>query len=331
VAGDVLVQVHIPKCAGTSISAWLRNASASGYLAGFGAFYPDFVFSDEGLWKSGLHDPRLTAISAHSVRRFPPQIHGRPMHYFTILRRPLPHALSIIRYMIQERRAYGIPLSVGDSSREIAAWLLSRTPGAFGRENLQTNHLALYPWADATKGRCDPDESEHWSAADRAAYERERLDIAKDVLRSFLAVGTVERLTESLELLRARSAQHGIHLAPADRVPRDNVTQIPIDDIAWIESEPLGRRLLDSMAVDAELYAFAEELLAATLAGQRDRNERIGTEGAGRIDPPLGRDRATELAVADGDGGRIAARLRHQIDAGVRRIGADDDGLIAGY
>jgi hypothetical protein len=87
VTSDVLVQVHIPKCAGTSIAAWLRKASERGALAGFGAFYSDFVFSDDSLWQSGLRDPRLSAISAHNVRRFPPAINGRPMWYFTILRR----------------------------------------------------------------------------------------------------------------------------------------------------------------------------------------------------------------------------------------------------
>jgi hypothetical protein len=266
--GDVLVQVHIPKCAGTSISAWLRNASACGALAGFGAFYPDFVFTDDSLWQSGLNDPRLSAISAHNVRRFPAQIHGRSMRYFTLVRRPLPHALSILRYMLQERRAYGIPPSVGDTSRAIAAWLLSLPPGAFARENLQTNHLALYPWADATKGRCDPEFFGSWSAADQAAYERQRLDIAKDVLRSFLVVGTVERLTDSLELLRRRSAAYGLNLLPVDAVPRENVTRIPVDDISWIDHEPLGHRLIDSMAVDAELYAFADGLLDTALGSR---------------------------------------------------------------
>jgi hypothetical protein len=270
-AGDVLVQVHIPKCAGTSVSAWLRSASASGALTGFGAFYPEFDLTDDTLWQSGLQDPRLTAISAHSIRRFPPTVKGRPMHYFTIVRRPLPHALSILRYVLQERRAYGVPPTVGDTTRDIAAWLLSRPPGSFFRENLQTNHLALYPWCDATRGRCDPDRFGSWSIADQVAYERERLDIAKEALQSFLAVGTVERLTETLELLRRRSAAVGLNLLPADCVPRDNVTRLPLDDISWLDQEPLGSRLLESTEVDAQLYAFADAQLDAAVRAHATR------------------------------------------------------------
>ena len=263
---DVLVQVHIPKCAGTSVAEWLRLATFAGALTGFGAFYPDFIFSDEGLWQVGLHDPRLTALSAHNIRRFPPKIHDRRLHYFTILRRPLPHFLSIVRYMLQERTAYAVPAAVGDALYDMARWLLERPAGSGFRENSQTNHLALYPWCDATAGRCDPSRYETWSKADRSAYERERLDVAKAVLRSFLVVGTVERLHDTLEVLRVRSAQHGLQLLEVEALPWTNVTKIPIGDVSWLEHDPLGKRVVESLAVDTELYAYAERLLDEALA-----------------------------------------------------------------
>ncbi len=263
----MLVQVHIPKCAGTSVSAWLRHASEAGALAGVGAFYPDVVFTDDQLWQTGLHDPRLTAVSAHNIRRFTASIHGRRMNYFTILRRPLEHGLSILRYLLQERRAYGVPAQVGGGTRDMADWLLGRPIGAFFRENVQTNHLALYPWCDATRGRCDPVNYGRWAAADQRAYERERLDVAKDVLRSFLAVGTVERLSATLEILRVRAAERGLHLLPVDQVPRENVARVPLDDIRWIGAEPMGRRFLESLAVDAELHVFAGALLEQARSG----------------------------------------------------------------
>jgi hypothetical protein len=174
---------------------------------------------------------------------------------------PLPHFISVLRYLMQERRAYGVPEDVGPTSREMAAWLLDRPIGAFFRENVQTNHLALYPWCDATAGRCDPGRYGLWSAADQAAYERERLEIAKDVLRSFITVGTVERLPQTLEVLRRRSAAHGLNLLAVDQVPRENVTRTPIDDLSWVDRAPLGGRLFESFAVDEELYAFGEALL----------------------------------------------------------------------
>ncbi len=258
---SVLVQVHIPKCAGTSVAAWLLQASETGTLSGFGSFYSDFVFDDDSLWQAGLHDLRLSAVSAHNIRRFAPEIHGRQMLYFTILRHPLAHFLSIVRYMLQEREAFEVPPDVPDTSRAVTAWLLERPPGSLFRENTQTNHLALYPWCDATFGRCDPDHVERWAPADRAAFERERLDLAKHVLRSFVTVGAVERLTDTLTVLRRRSALHGLDLLPVEDVPHDNVTRVPLDDISWIEHEPLGRRLLESLADDWELYVYALELL----------------------------------------------------------------------
>jgi hypothetical protein len=39
------------------------------------------------------------------------------------------------------------------------------------------------------------------------------------------------------------------------------VTGGPVGDLSWIETERVGSRLRESVAVDRELYAFAEELL----------------------------------------------------------------------
>jgi len=245
-APDVLVQVHIPKCAGTSVAAWMGSAYTWGELTGFLSYYAGHHV-DDGVWPNGLRSPRLTAVSAHNIRRFPDSINGRRIHYFTILRDPLTHFLSMLRYMVQERAAFGVPPEVGNTTREVAAWLLDRPRGLPLCENTQTNHLALVAWCDATRGQL--------------AYERERLELAQDILGSFLAVGTVERLTETLELVRERSWDFGFRLLPVDRVPRINVTRVPLDDISWLDNDPVGERVRASIAVDRELYAFAERLL----------------------------------------------------------------------
>jgi hypothetical protein len=261
-APDVLVQVHIFKCAGTSVANWLRNAAVTGVISGFRPYYEDnYVYTADQLWEAGFDDPRLTAATSHGIRRFPPTIHDRRIHYFTILRRPLPHFLSVVRYMLQERVAFAIPAPIGRTSKAMTAWLLSKPVGTEFRENTQTNHLALFTWCDATGGRCDPARYGRWPAADQALYERERLGVAKDVLRSFMVAGTVERLDETLELVRARSAAFGMNLPPISDVPFANVTAVPIDDIAWIDDDPLGERLRESFAIDAELHAFADRLL----------------------------------------------------------------------
>lgn len=258
---DVLVQIHIPKCAGTSVAHWLRDAAVTGVISGFRALYPDYVYADDELQAVGFDDARLTAASTHNIRRFVPTSGGRRLHYFTLLREPRAHFLSAVRHMLLDRQAFGVPESYR-TSREVVTWLMDMPPNANlpFRENTQTNHLALYVWCDATAGRCRPECYGSWAPADVAAYLRERLDIAKDTLRSFLAFGTVERLSETLELVRRRSAAFGLQLPPVDRVPRVNVTLVPDDDISWIDAEPLCRSVLESVAVDRQLYEWAQTL-----------------------------------------------------------------------
>lgn len=265
--GDVLVQVHIPKCAGTAVAFWVWQASVDGGGGGFGRFYGNQgrVFDEDGLWEAGLKDPGLRALSSHDVRLFPAEIRGRRMRYFTILRHPLANFLSGVRYMLSDRAAFGVPPDVGGSTREIAEWLLSRPLGSPFRENSQTNHIALYEWCAGTGGRCDPALYGSWDPADQAAYERERVDLAKRLLQSFLVVGTVERLPATLGLVRSRSTAFGLRLPPPETVGRNNTTTVPLDDISWIQNHPVGRRLLDAVAADWELYRFGGQLLDEAL------------------------------------------------------------------
>ena len=149
------------------------------------------------------------------------------------------------------------------------------------RENTETNHLALATWCEATSGRCEANAYGTWSDADQRAYRSERLEIAKSVLRSFFCVGVVERLHDSLELLRQRSAAVGIGLMPAGNIGHVNTTR-PLEDLSWIgPGTTLGCRLRESIAVDRELYAFAREMVrTSTLAATRsDRIDQRREQG----------------------------------------------------
>jgi len=264
-APDILVHIHIPKCAGTAVRVWLKDAAVERAITGFRALYPgEHVYLPSESWPSSS-DARLVAVSTHNIRRFPPQLGVRRLHYFTILRDPRAQAISALRYTQQERVAFGVPASVGNASIEIARWLLEHTGGE-PFENAQTNHIALYEWCDGTRGRVHPERYGAWPKGERAAYERERLALAKTLLQTFITVGTAERLAESLHVLRTRSAGFGVNLLPVDRVTIANVTEIPEDDdISWIDHDPLGARLLESVAVDYELYAFGRALLEKAL------------------------------------------------------------------
>ncbi len=263
---DVLLQVHIPKCAGTAVSDWLRNAMLAGLVPGFAGLYPTYDLPPDVLWDTALHDPRVLVASAHNVRVFPPEIRGRRMHYFTLTRDPLARSVSHLRYILQEREAFGVPAEV-NGLRELIPWILtSNALDAGFQYNAQVNHLALHVWCERTRGRCTPAAYGSWSARDTAAYRRDRLEIAKDVIAGFLVTGTVEQLRASLELVRSRAAAAGISLLPVDAVRRVNETKIPVGDAAiWLQSDPLAARFRELIVVDDQLYAFASSRLAVAV------------------------------------------------------------------
>ncbi len=163
-------------------------------ITGFRALYPgEHVYLPSESWPSSS-DARLVAVSTHNIRRFPPKLGVRRLHYFTILRDPIEWWISALRFFGKlERAAFGVPASVGKASIEVARWLLEQNGGE-PFENAQTNHIALYEWCDGTRGRVLPECYGSWPKGERAAYERERLALAKTLLQTFITVGTVERL-----------------------------------------------------------------------------------------------------------------------------------------
>lgn len=256
---NVLAHVHIYKCAGTSVRVWLARA----FPHSFGMWYPHYVFDEASLEAAGLADRRLRALSSHTIRRFPLTSCGRRMNYFTLLRTPVDHVLSSIRYMCQIQHEANPSLPI-PSVRAVVQILLN-TPGIDPFwDNMQTNFLAQHVWTDGEGAsfKCDPAAPHSWSHEAREAYLGARLRIAKDALRSFLAVGTVERIIESLELLRMRAAPAGFELLPPPEITMENVTRVAIEDRSWIgEHDPVGRQFLAYVKDDEELYAFAEQLL----------------------------------------------------------------------
>lgn len=186
------------------------------------------------------------------------------MNYFALLRNPVDHVLSWVRYNYQVQSRGGTPLPGGRefSSRDLVAWLIDHSYGEPFRENMQTNFFALYGWCEMNGIPYHPAALHLWPEPLRAVYKRDRLAVAKDVLRSFLAVGTVERIIDSLDLLRRRSQIKGFFLAPSQAITLENVTRVRLDDAGWIgEHDAVGSRLFASLAEDAALYAFAQQLL----------------------------------------------------------------------
>jgi hypothetical protein len=252
--------VHIHKCAGTSVRAWLYRAVP----LGFGSWYPNYTFDEQTLHSAGLADRRLRAFSSHQVRRFPSVSSGRRIWYFTLIRDPVNHVLSHLRYWCQVVLE-GDPRTATAGIRDIIEVLLN-TPGIDPFwDNIQTNFLARYVWCEGEGATfdCDPETPmSTWPARAQDAYLRARLRIAKEVLRSFLAVGTVERIVESLELLCLRAAPLGFDLRPPREITVENTTLAKPEDRAWIgEHDSVGKKFLEFTREDQELHAFAEHLL----------------------------------------------------------------------
>jgi hypothetical protein len=262
----LLVQVHIPRSAGTSIRNWLRLAATSGLTSGHADLYPSYEFTGEDdLRAAGLADPRITTASTHNIRTFPDTLCGRPTRYFTIIREPFDHFASLVRYMLEHRERFKVPRRL-TTQRDVAEWFLDARFGEVGSENTQTNHLALYPWCETTSGRCDAASYARWSAEDHHAYWDARLDLAKDALASFACVGVFDRLPETLRLLRARSAQLGIQLLPAEDVPSINESVRTPGDTRWLDrGTPLGELVAQSLADDMQLYEHAQAMLDRSL------------------------------------------------------------------
>ena len=260
----LLVHVHIPRTAGTAISHWLSLATKAGATSGHAAVYTGAISQVEaGLIDNHLYDPRVQTISSHDVRTFSESLFDRPAQYFTILREPLGQFASYMRYIFENRDCFRVPRRLRDE-RDIVEWFLDARFGELGRENPQTNHLALHTWCAMFDGRFEPADYPLWSNHDTHLYWTARLEIAKSVLRSFVCVGIFERLTESLRTLRERSAPLGIGLLSESKLPLLNETRHRVADEPWMDPEgPLYQQIADSLAVDVALYHYACDLFAA--------------------------------------------------------------------
>lgn len=272
---DLLVHVHIPKCAGTSIWYWMARhmPSAHGFL--YPDTYPSFYYDEAALVELGIGNVALRCMSSHYFRVFPEVCAGRRMRYFTLIRDPLKQFLSyatyvrnIYRTLTDEEMLASVPPDADRLTvREFARWILDAPRDVSNREAFQSDFLASYTWRNTTgRGPRAGTKSPEWDPADWEAYRAARLDLAKDVLGRFAVVGTVERFAETLGLLVRRASAWGVTLGPLSDLERINVTEGPPPDTDWItDDDPVGRRLLASLADDYVLHAYAGQLLDAAL------------------------------------------------------------------
>jgi hypothetical protein len=193
------------------------------------------------------------AFSSHFVRRFPPLLGSRPVHYVTFLRDPVQQFISYITYT---RKLYAaisdpellshLPPHMPDLSvRECARWILNAPARPFRNfsENYNTNFFARYELLDTIGLEYGTPQ-----------YREQRLAAARRVLARFLLVGISEHLDLSWSILQSRAAAVGIPL-PDARMPVLNVTASRRESLDWIHpDDQVGRQLLSSVAEDMQLY-----------------------------------------------------------------------------
>ncbi len=274
----VFAHIHVPKCAGSSVRRLLDTAWGDSHVHLYVPGPTTFIY-DEAQLATHLQPSSVKAFSSHFVRRFLPEVGGRPMLYATFLRNPLEQWISYLTYT---RKVYDrIPDPVllqhlppdmpGRSLRDCAQWLLSRNTETFTnfRENYVTNFFARYEVA-----------AQHGFDYADPRYRRMRLRVARQALRRFFFVGITEDLEASLWLLRRKLAGTGLDI-PALPVPAENSSHEQRDDLSWLSTkDPVGRQCLASLREDRQLYRWARTRWQRELTAEREGHGLSGWRGS---------------------------------------------------
>jgi len=253
----ILVHVHIPKCAGTSVSRMLEAAHGPLHHN----FYPqgpDFSPSNDQLTRVLANEPATKSIASHSIRVFPPQIDGRTALYVCFLRDPLEQFVSYTSYIKKNfdslRPAHKMLLppdldrmDLRESARQI---MTAARPVPFAA-NFTTWFLTAAAFRRALPNTL---EASARAQAD-ALYRAIDLQMALDTLSKFLLVGLSDRMADSIALLRRAVKPYGLNLDDVT-AGHENVSKDYVDDTSWLTPEDeVGRMVLASVEKDRQLYA----------------------------------------------------------------------------
>src|SRR5258708_2890810 len=98
ISPHLLLHCHIPKTAGTTVSAGLRNSFE---ILHFHHFHPDpfYILTREILERLLEIDPALKSISSHHLRSFPLSVGNRSTLLITFLRKPEDAFISQLKYI----------------------------------------------------------------------------------------------------------------------------------------------------------------------------------------------------------------------------------------
>jgi hypothetical protein len=244
----LILRSHIPKTAGTTLSAGFRKSFESLHIH---HYHPDpfYVLTKERLETLLELYPGIRSISSHHLRSFPLSIGARPTFLVTFLRRPEDAVISHLRYI--QRNFW----TLSEATRRLwpvnAPYLSLRE---FAREYLD-QECATEDLCEQTRFICNPDAAALFGLSDGNPKGLNSYAMAHQILSGFHFVGIVEEMKKSLEVLADRLLHWGTPVYFDHNLKLN--TSGGMSRPAWLTPEDeVGRRVLAASKNDELLYDF---------------------------------------------------------------------------
>lgn len=226
---EALVFLHLMKTAGTTLFKVVQQQYDKELTFHYVPLKPGKRLEDLENWPQAQRD-RLRFFHGHDCYGAHEWV-NKPSRYMTMLRKPVNRVVSLY-YFIHHNPNRDIP--VEQRCPTLRSYLDARLLSV---NNGQTRAIAGAAAADFAFGECT----------------LELLDIAKQNLSQFLAVGTTERFDESLLVLKhVLGLDNILYSRTNENSRKPKMEDMDPEDIALIKT-------LNSL--DEELYAYANQLL----------------------------------------------------------------------
>lgn len=259
----LILHCHIPKTAGTTISAGLRKSFD---LFHFDHYHSDpfYILAREALEDALEFNPGLRSISSHHLRSFPLSLADRPTFLMTFLRKPEDTFISQLKYAQREFSTFSpkakrfwpkdtprLPL------RELAHQFLDVT-------------TAYQDYCPQTRFLCNSNSMASLGLSDGNDFGLDSYEIARSILNGFHFVGVVEEMKKSLEVLTDRLLRWGVKvyfdLSLRLNSSPDNSTP------PWLTLEDeVGKRVLETSKSDCLLHDHFRQRLLESHCELRER------------------------------------------------------------
>src|ERR1700741_2105239 len=188
----LILHCHIPKTAGTTVSAGLRNSFD---IFHFHHFHPDpfYILNCEALEELLEIDPNLRSISSHHLRSFPLSVGNRPTFLMTFLRKPEDAFISQLNHIRCKFSSF--PDQVRCQWPKDTPHLSLRE---LARQYLDITATASQDFCSETRFFCNHEAGAAVGLSDGHRYGLDNYEMAYQILTRFHFVGIVEEMKRSL-------------------------------------------------------------------------------------------------------------------------------------